>query len=707
MRKRLNRYRDRHNKRNQMIALCKEMYFMDRSRKSGFLGSTAAAWRDKVAAEYWQSSNKAQNVVDVMTAVLSGHVPQFHCLVPGNTESTIPSRAEVFLDGVFRLNSRRQQSDIVRDIIFNTVRDGGAAVRVYWMPNPPEVKTKLVPGQFEEGMEEEEELRPPENAIALDEALGGIAESEFAPKIGEAGRAPGMLEGLGGTPAPQPMGGPMGGPMPEAMPGELGGPMQPPLPEPGEDTIEVPNPDEPQAPPWVVQMHNHNTFPICLEVIEIEKLYPGPKGPYGRPYSEIFYVQNRTIGDVLDEWADKSEANFDKILEGVDPTEVDMIEEEYVEWWGRDAEGTIWYAIVFKDEWIVEPTATQYPDLPFVLTAFKKVGPTTGNGMERLPFLYPIFHAMDKLEYVRSRAFRQLDMFANMNPYHSGEEPLAPLDMTWGKIIELPPKEDIKFPPWPGNPPDIHREMAELEGEIGEGSFSEAMFGQVSSRASGYALSQVIGADTLRTDTPKGNIELALSSIADLIFGLMQVFSPGIHLAVTSQIRHRKMAAMLSGEETKLLMVETFVKPKQTNDEVRLATLGAQIAALPDAPVSVQYILEHYFGVNQPEDEVNRKLDEDAMKDPLVRLMALIDVLKENNSPYVPYMEMQLQQAMAQKMMMSQVQGGGGPGGVGAGLPQAVQGNAPMIPPGGNPSEENPTPESIMHGGPKEARRGR
>jgi hypothetical protein len=475
--------------------------------------------------------------------------------------------------------------------------------------------------------------------------------------------------------------------------------MQQPLPEEDEDTVRVPNPDNPQAPPWVVQMHTHDTFPICVEVIEIAKLYPGGKGPYGKPFSEIFYVQKRTPGDVLDEWEDKSEADMTKVLEGVDPDDLDVQEHEYIEWWGQDSKGTVWYAIVYRDFWLIEPTATEYPSIPFVLTAFKKVGSTKGDGMDRLPFLYPLFHAQEKLEYVRSRSFRQLDLYANMNPTHSGEEPIAPVDATWGKIIELGPKEEIKFPPWPGQPPDVHREMGTLSAEIAEGSFSEAMFGQVSSRASGYALSQVIGADTLRTDTPRGNLELALSSVADLVFGLMQVFSPGIHLAVTSQIRHRKMATMLSGKETKLLMVETFIKPKQTNDEVRLATLGAQIASLPQPPVSVRYILEHYFGVNQPEEEMNRKLDEETLRDPVVRMMALVEVLQEEGSPYAGFMAMQLEKVMAASMAPAL---GGAPGaaGVGGGLPQAVGGNPPVIPPSGNPSEEAPSPGNIMMGGP-------
>ena len=225
------------------------------------------------------------------------------------------------------------------------------------------------------------------------------------------------------------------------------------------------------------------------------------------------------------------------------------------------------------------------------------------------------------------------------------------------------------------------------------------MFGQIG-RQSGYALSQIVGSDTLRGDTPKANLELAFGAVADLVFGLLRVFSPNTSIAVTAEVRNRKVAAMISGEETKGLIVEATVKPKSTSDEVRLATLGSQLASLPNPPVSNRYILEHYFLLNQPEEEMLRKLDEEAMKDPIVRMIALVEVLKEAGSPYASIMEQQLVQAMTAAI---QPQPPKTMPGVGGGLPQAVAGNEPVIPESGNPSEEvGMTPQSNMFGGPIE-----
>lgn len=601
---RVTRAVERYRIRDNLVNLCDEMYLMKAERKSGFLQSKATAWRTRVAPEYWESCNKAMNVVDIMHSVLAGHDPMWRCTIPGNINSTVPSRAEMFLSGAFRLNSLRQQKNIISKLIFKMVKHGAVGIRVTWMAEPPPVSPSILPN--------------PENPEGMDRV--------------------------------------------------------------------------------VVQLHDQDTFPICIDIIDIRNIYPGAKGSYGRPFSEVFYVQQRTVEDVLMEWEDRGDTKI--ITEKIGATERAYVSGRYVEWWGQDNDGTVSYAIAFDDHFIVKPTKTDYPALPFVV-AFYKEGDDSNPAYEYLPFLYPIIWSLDKMEYVRSRAYRQIDMFANMNPYHTGPTPISGLDATWGKIIELGDREEIKFPNWPGQPPDVYREMQQLEDEMSEGTFSSAMFGKLSSRVSGYALSQVIGADTLRTDTPRRNLEMALTAVAALIFKLM-LRKSFTYMGVTAQVNNKKMTAILSGDETRQLVTEAFVKPKQTSDEIRLATLGAQIAAQPNPPVSMRYILENFFGVNQPEEEIARKLDEKAMEDPIIRLMAMHEVLQAENSPFAAVILAQLQQAVGQA---AQPQGGGPQIGMGLGVPQTLAGNMPIIPGSGNPSEEvGPQPQTELYGGPTEER---
>jgi len=603
---RVNKARDKYQTRDQLVQLCDEMYLMKADRASAFLSPQATAWRNRVAPEYWESCNKAQNVVDIMHSVLAGHDPMWKCTIPGNISSTVPSRAEMFLSGAFRLNSLRQQKNLVSKIIFKMVKHGSVAVRVTWMADPPPVTPAILP--HPDSQEEGEQV--------------------------------------------------------------------------------------------VVQLHDEDTFPICIDAIDIRNIYLGARGSYGRPFSEIFYVQQRSVEDVLMEWEGRGDTK--KITEKIGASDRAHVRGRYVEWWGQDNMGTVHYAIAFDDHFIIKPTETDYPAIPFVILFYKE-GDDQNPSYEHLPFLYPIIWALDKMEYVRSRAYRQIDMFANMNPYHSGATPISGLDATWGKIIELGEREKIEFPNWPGQPPDVYREMQQLEDEMSEGTFSSAMFGKLSARVSGYALSQVIGADTLRTDTPRRNLEMGLTAVSTLVFKLMRTKSRPVYLGVTAQVNNKKMTAILSGDETRQLVTEAFIKPKQTSDEIRLATLGAQIAAQPDPPVSLRYILENFFGVSQPEEELARKLDEAAMKDPIIKLMAMHEVLEATGSPYAPIIMGQLQAAIGQA---AAPEGQGSPQiGMGLGIPQNLAGNMPFIPGSGNPSEEvGPQQQTELYGGPTEER---
>lgn len=635
---RLNKLEADFRRRNQLVLLCNELYMLEPNRKSGFLDSTMTAWRNKVPGEYWESSSKVQNVIDVMTAVLSGHQPQYQCTVPGNVSSTLPSRAEMFLTGVWWLNSLRQQTDIYREIVFKMVKDGACGIRTVWLPK------------------------------TLKEAKPSTVEH------------------------------------PEYVP------------DPNQKDLEPP-----KAP---ARFYDQDSMPICIEAIDISKLYWSGRGVGNAPFSEMFYVQYRTAETVIDEWSKQEGVDLSRIVANTKAEDRDTLLERYIEWWGQETNGKVWYGIAFRDEWIIPPREVPYPRIPFVLAVYKKVS-NAEPAMQNLPFVFPIIPAVEKWEYLRSRSHRLVDLYSNMSPYHSGEKPLQQHDATWGKVIELDPKEEIKMPSWTGQPPDVHREQEDLESVMAEGSFSSVMFGDVSTRASGYALSQIVGADTLRTDIPRGNLELALSAVAMQIFHLMQTFSPGVYMAVTAQVRSRRLAAVLEGKETDSLVVSTFIKPKQTSDEVRLATLGSQIASMPNPPVSMRYVLEHFFGVTQPEEEIARKLDETAMKNPIITLMALLEALKESDSPYTPIIEQELQKAVGEMAGGGQ---GGPPGqglpskgpetmppdlmaamqgapGMGGGMQQAIMGNPPGIPPSGNPSEENPLSlEGIINGGPNEKR---
>lgn len=611
---RLNQAKNNYTRRDQLVLLCKEMYALKKSYKSGYLGADATKWRTKVPSQYWESDNRPQNVVDVITAVLAGNVPQWTINIPGDTLSTLPTRAEKFLSGVWRLNSRRQQVNLFNYLVFRTALDGGAGIRIYWDTEAP----------------------PPSDI----------------------------------------------------------------------QTVELPDTEGLSLP---LALYNYDNFPIVIEIVPIDRLYPVGRGRMGKPFDEIYHVEERTPSEVEAEWQDVEDADTKWISE-YSKKEQDFQKFEYVEWWAEDLEGKIWYSCMFDKQFVIEPKEVDYPAIPYVLTTFK-LAERDNPELERVPFLFPIIWATQRKDYLRSRNFRLADMFGNMPPIYRGDNPVN-LQGTWGDSINLGPEDSIEFPRWPGNPPDIHKMVEDAAQAQAEGTFSPAMFGQVSSRMSGYALSQLVGSDTLRVDTPKSNIEMALGLVADIIFGLLRKFSAEVYRGINMESRGNSLAAMVAGNETKLLTVEAFIKPKHIADDIRLATLGAQLASLPKPPVSHSYILSKYFGIEQPEDEIQRKLGEDALNDPLVRLVAMFEVLQEANHFAAPIIQQQIEKLTQQQLAGPQQQPGQpqpqptaqpGPQELGGGLPQAVGGNAPQPGPTGDVIEEQGlTQEAMLRGGPRE-----
>lgn len=440
-----------------------------------------------------------------------------------------------------------------------------------------------------------------------------------------------------------------------------------------------------------------NDLPVVIDVISLNKLYPVGRGPRGQPFREIFQVESMTAEDVFSMWEGVEGAKTDQIT-GLENKTSSVTYRDYVEWWGWK-DGKVWQAIIYDKKFVVEPRETGYPTIPYVISKYLSLGDVDPeeSWQQYIPFFYSIIWTVEREEFLRSRMVRNIDMILNMLPIHQGTTPVQ-LSGAWGELVNVDERDKITFPQIPGNSPDVVRYLEEVMARESEGTFSQAMFGQVSSRLSGYGLSQLIGTDTLRTDLPRNGLELALGNVADLIFALLREFSYGTAIAAVAQVRNISLSSYLSGLDTLQLVVEAFIKPKQPSDEMRLATLGAQLASLPGTPVSAYYILEHFFGITQPEDEMAAKLSEDAMADPVIKLMAIQQALVDAGNPYAGLVQQQLMSLMQPQMPQGGIQG------VGMGMPQAWAGNPPpALAMGLNPLEEgqpNIASQAAVSGGP-------
>jgi len=428
--------------RDQLILLCREMYQMSHSHESTYLPDTFTNWRQNTGPEYMYPSSRPQNAVDIAVSVLCGHPPQFKVSAPGQGDIDLTSRAEKFLSGVLKCNSRRQHTDLWRRLGFRTVVDGAAGIRITW------------------------DVQAPDPVISIQENPTQNADAE-----------------------------------------------------------------EP-TPPWTVANYPRNELPITLDIIPWDHLYPIGGPTFRTPFSEIIQADSRTILSVLSEWSNIQDVDVKWLEKKLKDENEDVHQKrDYLEWWGYDEQGAVCYMVVYDGQILIPYRNLPYPRIPYIISTFKE-GDADDATWGHIPFLTPILYAVQSEEYLRSRIMRIVDMMANMMPYTDSDMPLK-VSGTWGEVLQLGEKGKINFPQWPGNPPDIWKLLDEVNRQEGEGTFSSAMYGDVPTRMSGYGLSQLIGADTLRMDTPRANLELAISNTGDQIFELMQSFSYGLHLAVT------------------------------------------------------------------------------------------------------------------------------------------------------------------------------
>jgi hypothetical protein len=91
--------------------------------------------------------------------------------------------------------------------------------------------------------------------------------------------------------------------------------------------------------------------------------------------------------------------------------------------------------------------------------------------------LHPITDDVESAEHLLSADMRAVDLYGNMPPVlvtKAGRQ--VEIDEDWGNAVNLEQGEELGFPRWPGNPPDSSRLLAFMLGEMGEASFSAALW---------------------------------------------------------------------------------------------------------------------------------------------------------------------------------------------------------------------------------------
>jgi hypothetical protein len=263
-----------------------------------------------------------------------------------------------------------------------------------------------------------------------------------------------------------------------------------------------------------------------------------------------------------------------------------------------------------------------YTDLPYTIQFFK---PTGKEPDQWHSILKPLESSVALLERSFNRRAKQIDVFTGL-PLVTKTQPgrVVRIDPGLYNHLQLTPDESVEFPVWQGNPPDMNFHMEFLRARIQQSGYSDVMFGSGVSQVAGYALSQLGDQNRIRLEQPIAHLELLLTHWAKKSLKLLNVFAAGMHIAVYGQHRGKDYFEYVEVDDLMRYSVRAEIRPSFPNEETRKTAMATQVKGT----LSEYTIMERYLGIEQPDDEEERKMIEAVSRHPISIQYSIMTELK-------------------------------------------------------------------------------
>lgn len=417
----------------------------------------------------------------------------------------------------------------------------------------------------------------------------------------------------------------------------------------------VPDPENGDRP-----VHAFKEIPLRVQVIDPEAIIALPGGPkrwlmIGRveqrsvlDIESIYGVRierfstfsdeqkSTTLGEFIDAWdyvmrdipmKDKiGQPVFNEVL-GKNETEPKLV---------------VRNTVMFEGQPLIGPRIIEdYKDLPYTIQFFK---PTDKDPKQWHSILKPLESSVALLERTFNRRAHQIDVYTSL-PIVSKTQPgrAVRIDPGLYNHVNISPEESIEFPAWQGNPPDLNFHIEFLRSRIQQSGFSDVMFGSGASQVAGYALSQLGDQNRIRLEQPVTHLQLLLTHWAKKALSLLGEFAPGAQICVYGQHRGKDYLEYVEVDDLEKYAVRAEIIPEFPNEETRKTAMATQVKGT----LSDYTIMERYLGVEQPDDEEERKLIEAASRHPVMIQYLLMKELKEQAEAGDEAAAMTLQQMQA------------------------------------------------------------
>jgi len=390
------------------------------------------------------------------------------------------------------------------------------------------------------------------------------------------------------------------------------------------------------GPDGMVNIPTYLDVPIRTQVIDPIEMFAVPGGR-GR-YAKMFRVERMSVYDVetlynvrLKKFAGLTDdaklityGNFIDFWEVV--AKPHFTPGDPLEAWYRNRPYAMQNAMLFDEEFLMAPRLMPgYGDYPYTLGFFKPVKRDKPEGWGH-SIIRPMETTVAMLERSVNRRSRQIDIYSSL-PIVSRTLPgrAVSVDPGMGTHVNLGPNEDIGFPNWPGNAPDVEQQIEFLRSRVQQSGFSDVMFGSGASQVSGFAINQLGDQNRIRLTQPTTHLGQFFTRWADKTIDMTRSFAGDRAIRVYGHVRGANFAEAVRGTDLEGYQVNAVVHPVFPNEEARRHAMATQVKGILPARI----IIQKYLGVRQPDEAMKMLMEEQVLNHPAMQQYILITALRE------------------------------------------------------------------------------
>jgi len=396
-----------------------------------------------------------------------------------------------------------------------------------------------------------------------------------------------------------------------------------------------PIPDK-KSPEGIRMVQHYHETPNRLQVIDPKKTYWLKGGP--RRWGQVFRVERMTVKEVEDLYGLQLRNYMHLDDKQKRETEGELIDhwrwekrpvslgfnhvlgsEEFREEW------MVLKCLLFDNEFIWDLQETNYDDLPYSVQFWKPLNRDVPKEWTASA-IQPLQETVTSLENAINRRARQINLLSSL-PIVTKAMPGRnfKFDAVLGTHVPMGLDEDIAFPKWPGNPPDVSDHIDFLRGRLQQTGFTESAFGDSASAVSGYSLSQQTDQNRIRLEQPVKHLEILFSTVAGKIMRLSAKFAPDASIRVYGSMKGRDFVESIVTPDMADYKIKCRLKPEFPGEQTRKSAIASQARGT----LSQSTIMERYYDIQQPDDEMDKIIMDMARMHPAVVQYGIMRNMKE------------------------------------------------------------------------------